>query len=1197
MLLEPKKLDVFWPRCQKAIDSETRPRWKGGGEVKSWLSMLCVNVCGLRNREAEIVDSIERGTCREDDFVAVLETHYHTGERPGPVEGYEWFGAEKEVLPQRKSRDGVGVWVRKGLDVEVMDKNERVIWLRVAGSGGANLYVAFAYAPVQGTDVKQVRRFWQQLSERATELGSKGDVVVMGDLNGHVGEGGRGSNSNGKEILEFCRVHEMEVLNQEWAPHEFTWSAGERKTVVDYVLVQGKVKQKVKQMEVCGEEWSTDHRALRLKWKMGNPAMNKPSTRRKKRWRMPKNEEGWSKFAVAAEEKMSSWIRSELPLIEKEAKQTRVERLWRSWKAMLVQAADSALGKVKGGKRNMKGWDEEAAGWLKRRRRMYDEIQAAAAQEKNATEPREEAESKEMFERLVTMKREFKMYRRQLVGRLRKKQRSREQHEFEQLEEIQESQPKRFFSKIKEMRGASKKNELPSRMMDGGRVTTSDEETTRAWYNFFNTMGSPPATSEMFDDEFRRKVEEKVAVAERTGAPARVTGSEELAAEINEKEIERVMKAVAGGKAAGPDGIVNEFVTKGGPRVKNSLLLLFQEVWRAGWVPEEWLLAHVVPIYKKSGSRKEMSNYRPISLMSVVAKMYEAVVCHRITEQVEAKGGIGEEQGGFRKGRGCMDQVFALKEIMAQRKEQGKHTFMCFLDLSKAYDLTWRAGIFERLLAVGIHGKIWSVVKDMYRRVRSRVLVNGTPTEQITSNIGVRQGSALSPILFSIFISGVVEAWKAKGIGVSIGGNKVAGLLFADDIVLLAENEREMHTALVVMEEHASKWRYRFNIGKCAVMVAGKAKPTKEKWRLQGQAVSETKEYKYLGVVIQSSGSWQKWNNLRKAKGKRCLPTMWWCGARQGGLSLKTGRKLMEMMLWPAMAYGGELAKLSSNQAKSVEVVQNTAGRQVLGVSRVAASEMVRGELGWLTVENRRSISQLNFFHRLQCMMPSRLTAAIFTDRMEAELRCDGDKHTVGFCADVRMLLARLGRPDLFAIHTKWTKVEWSQLIRELVTASQVEQWMSSLGGSSGGSWYLSVKARWGMEQYLVCGGRSRVQQRGRQARSQFRLLVAPLQTNIHRFNHHHPTTCPHCRAPVEDETHAMMECPRYGMAREKMMAVVGSASAMPVSAREKAVWLLGHQDNAISMALHAFLHEVLALKQKDGFGAAYSARSSRRAR
>jgi hypothetical protein len=138
---------------------------------------------------------------------------------------------------------------------------------------------------------------------------------------------------------------------------------------------------------------------------MGNSAMNKPSTRRKKRWRMPKNDEGWSKFAMAAEEKMSSWVRSELPLIEKETKQTRVERLWRSWKAMLVQAADSALGKVKGGKRNMKGWDEEAAGWLKRRRRMYDEIQAAAAQEKNATEAREEAESKEMFEKLVTMKR------------------------------------------------------------------------------------------------------------------------------------------------------------------------------------------------------------------------------------------------------------------------------------------------------------------------------------------------------------------------------------------------------------------------------------------------------------------------------------------------------------------------------------------------------------------------------------------------------------------------------------------------------------------------------------------------------------------------------------------------------------------------------------------------------------------------
>lgn len=71
---------------------------------------------------------------------------------------------------------------------------------------------------------------------------------------------------------------------------------------------------------------------------------------------------------------------------------------------------------------------------------------------------------------------------------------------------------------------------------------------------------------------------------------------------------------------------------------------------------------------------------------------------------MEKAGLIGDEQGGFRKGRGCMDQVFVLSEIVAQRRERGEPTYQCFLDLSKAYDLAWRDGIWERLLSLGIHG-------------------------------------------------------------------------------------------------------------------------------------------------------------------------------------------------------------------------------------------------------------------------------------------------------------------------------------------------------------------------------------------------------------------------------------------------------------------------------------------------------------
>src|SRR6185437_6577000 len=100
-----------------------------------------------------------------------------------------------------------------------------------------------------------------------------------------------------------------------------------------------------------------------------------------------------------------------------------------------------------------------------------------------------------------------------------------------------------------------------------------------------------------------------------------------------------------------------------------------------------------------------------------------------------------------------------------ERREQ---TVLCFLDITKAYDLTWREGMLYRLLEVGVRGRIWMVVRDLYRCVTNRVIINGTRSRSFRSYVGVRQGSVLSPLLFSVFISGVIEEWKRAGLGVII---------------------------------------------------------------------------------------------------------------------------------------------------------------------------------------------------------------------------------------------------------------------------------------------------------------------------------------------------------------------------------------------------------------------------------------------
>ena len=107
-----------------------------------------------------------------------------------------------------------------------------------------------------------------------------------------------------------------------------------------------------------------------------------------------------------------------------------------------------------------------------------------------------------------------------------------------------------------------------------------------------------------------------------------------------------MMKRMSDGRASGPDGIVNELITKAGPSMRHAAVALFRTVWEEMTVPEEWLLAHIVPIYKKAGARSDMRNYRPIALMSIMAKTYEAVLNVRLTSHLEKDNRIGDEQAG-----------------------------------------------------------------------------------------------------------------------------------------------------------------------------------------------------------------------------------------------------------------------------------------------------------------------------------------------------------------------------------------------------------------------------------------------------------------------------------------------------------------------------------------------------------------------
>ena len=117
----------------------------------------------------------------------------------------------------------------------------------------------------------------------------------------------------------------------------------------------------------------------------------------------------------------------------------------------------------------------------------------------------------------------------------------------------------------------------------------------------------------------------------------------------------------------------------------------------------------------KKGDKMNLDNYRGITLMDMVGKVFSGIVRNRIERVYMDK--IAEEQGGFRKERGCIDQSYTSAQTVLKWMETQKDTYLCFIDLKKAYDSVWREGLFRKMEQEGVPVKLVRLVRVWYQGV------------------------------------------------------------------------------------------------------------------------------------------------------------------------------------------------------------------------------------------------------------------------------------------------------------------------------------------------------------------------------------------------------------------------------------------------------------------------------------------------
>ena len=205
------------------------------------------------------------------------------------------------------------------------------------------------------------------------------------------------------------------------------------------------------------------------------------------------------------------------------------------------------------------------------------------------------------------------------------------------------------------------------------------------------------------------------------GSLSKVCEDEALDRQIEKAEIVKCICKLKNNKTGGSDGLVGELLKYGGSGMVYLLEHLFRVVWHEEVVPKEWREGLIV----KKGDKEEPGNYRGITLLSVVGKVFCKILNNRLVEHLDRERALHEGQAGFRKNKSCIDNVYTLNEVVQGRLREDKPTYAFFLDVQKAYDTVWRDGLWLKLWDMGVKGKMWRVVKGMYEVSRSAVLLDG----------------------------------------------------------------------------------------------------------------------------------------------------------------------------------------------------------------------------------------------------------------------------------------------------------------------------------------------------------------------------------------------------------------------------------------------------------------------------------------
>ena len=530
-----------------------------------------------------------------------------------------------------------------------------------------------------------------------------------------------------------------------------------------------------------------------------------------------------------------------------------------------------------------------------------------------------------------------------------------------------------------------------------GQLSTTIEECLENWRKFYKKLYSAST-------EERDGIEE-TGRSEKVIPKLTKTQEEALDGEITIEELVDAIFTLKSNKAAGKDNMLNDDLlelldtSKPSENWKNVEILTFlhkmmQKLWETEKVPENFKETTLRPFLKNEDKDPtNPRNYRPVSLLNVLMKVYEHIIKVRLTKYLDEINYFSSAQAAYRKGRCTGDHILVIQEIFFyyryKRGRQGvteekKPFYLELMDLVKAFDTTPRLRLFQKLNKTGVQGKMFRVIRNFYEGNTATVKIGEFRSKSFKIESGVMQGSKLGPILFSIYINDLLETLQKSNLGVKMWKTTVTALGFSDDIILLADTPTNLQALIDICVSWSKVNGMKFNSGtnKCIVLPLNTALKGLA-FNLDGISIEIVSMARYLGVLLSRSRLTSLYGKHIAAvieKAEVRANVIRHKGFQSDGLRPETTIRLYKVLVRPILEYASQVLSFKhyyftdrksdkieepTGMIMRLERLQNKILKSLVPCPKKTPPAMIRLLTGTMPMSGRIDMLKLRYFWRL----------------------------------------------------------------------------------------------------------------------------------------------------------------------------------------------------------------------------------------